>query len=213
MINYKRELDNLIKNIEKEGNRPNLLLHSCCAPCSSYVIEYLYKWFDITVCFYNPNIYPYDEYIKRKEEQMRLIKELGLKGTRIYFTDLDYDSNIFMEIARGLENEKEGGERCHKCYELRLRRSAELASKEHYDFFATTLTVSPYKNAQVINSIGANLESELGVRYLYSDFKKSNGYLRSIELSKQYNLYRQNYCGCVFSMGHLTNNTDTQTLQ
>ena len=200
MINYQKELDKLTADIENSQIRPRLLLHSCCAPCSSYVLDYLYKWFDITVYYYNPNIYPYDEYIKRKNEQLRLIKEFNLEGKKFDFIDADYNCDTFIKLSEGLESEPEGQNRCHKCYELRLKRTAECAKEYNYDFFATTLTVSPYKNAQIINNIGAKIEAQFGVKYLYSDFKKKNGYLRSIELSKQYNLYRQNYCGCMFSM-------------
>ena len=196
--NYQRELDELLKGLSDPP--PSLLLHSCCAPCSSYVLEYLCKWFEITVFYYNPNIYPYEEYVRRKDEQIRLIKKLNSEGKQIYFTDTDFNGNVFMKLSEGLESSPEGGSRCHKCYEFRLKKTAQLAKEQSYDFFATTLTVSPYKNAEVINNIGSKIESELGVKYLFSDFKKKGGYLRSIELSKKYNLYRQNYCGCIFSI-------------
>lgn len=200
MINYQKELDKLISDIENNKLRPRLLLHSCCAPCSSYVLEYLCKWFEITVYYYNPNIYPYDEYIKRKNEQIRLIKAFNLEGKQINIADADYDSDTFIKISKGLEAQPEGSTRCHKCYEFRLKKAAEFAKSHDYDFFATTLTVSPYKNAQIINEIGAKIEAQFNIKYLYSDFKKKSGYLRSIELSKQYDLYRQNYCGCIFSL-------------
>lgn len=200
MINYQKELDKLISDIENNKLRPRLLLHSCCAPCSSYVLEYLCKWFEITVYYYNPNIYPYDEYIKRKNEQIRLIKAFNLEGKQINIADADYDSDTFIKISKGLESQPEGSTRCHKCYEFRLKKAAEFAKNHDYDFFATTLTVSPYKNAQIINEIGAKIEAQFNIKYLYSDFKKKSGYLRSIELSKQYDLYRQNYCGCIFSL-------------
>lgn len=177
---------------------PSLLLHSCCAPCSSYTIEYLSSYFKISVLYYNPNISPREEYEKRKAEQIRLIKSLPVKNA-VSFVDCDYDCNEFFEIARGYENCHEGGERCFRCYELRLRKAAEEAEKGGYDYFCTTLSISPLKNAQKINEIGERLSEEYGVLWLPSDFKKREGYKRSIELSKEYSLYRQNFCGCVYS--------------
>lgn len=197
-INYQKRLDNIIENNKREDLLPSLLLHSCCAPCSSYTIEYLSSYFKISVLYYNPNISPREEYEKRKAEQIRLIKSLPVKNA-VSFVDCDYDCNEFFEIARGYENCHEGGERCFRCYELRLRKAAEEAEKGGYDYFCTTLSISPLKNAQKINEIGERLSEEYGVLWLPSDFKKREGYKRSIELSKEYSLYRQNFCGCVYS--------------
>ncbi|MBU5488344.1 epoxyqueuosine reductase QueH [Clostridium sp. MSJ-8] len=197
-INYQKELDKILDGIQKSGETKTLLLHSCCAPCSSYVLEYLSKYFKITIFYYNPNIYPQEEFYKRVEEQKRLIAELPTDN-KINFIEGKFDSERFYDIAKGLEKEKEGGERCFKCYELRLRETALLAKKKGFDYFTTTLSISPYKNAKKLNEIGINLSQEYNIQYLFSDFKKKNGYKRSIELSKQYNLYRQDYCGCVFS--------------
>ena len=177
---------------------PSLLLHSCCAPCSSYVIEYLSNYFNITVLYYNPNISDKDEYEKRKAEQIRLINSLETKN-KVSFLDCEYNSNEFFGIAKGYENCREGGERCFRCYRLRLEKAAVIARKKSFDYFCTTLTISPLKNAQKINEIAKEIEEEYSVPWLSSDFKKREGYKRSIELSKQFNLYRQNYCGCVYS--------------
>lgn len=189
-MNYQKEMENIISTFD---GKKTLLLHSCCAPCSSYVITYLSNYFDITILYYNPNIEPFEEYNKRKEEQIKLCKILGVK-----FLDCEYDNDLFHKEVLGLENVSEGGIRCFKCYELRLRKTASLAS--NYDYFSTTLTVSPYKNSNKLNEIGLNLEKEYNVKYLVSDFKKNEGYKKSIELSKKYNLYRQNFCGCVYSI-------------
>ena len=197
-INYQKELDNLIDTINKEGRVPSLLLHSCCGPCSSYCIEYLSEFFNITVFYYNPNIYPDEEYYIRVKEQQKFIKEFPAKH-KVSFIEGDYDKNSFYEIARGLENEPERGARCLKCYDLRLRRTADVAKEKGFDFFTTTLTISPMKDSQVLNEIGINISNELGVKWLPSDFKKKNGYKRSTELSKEYDMYRQDYCGCVYS--------------
>nr|WP_276312722.1 epoxyqueuosine reductase QueH [Mediterraneibacter sp. NSJ-151] len=185
--------------LKKEEKVPRLLLHSCCAPCSSYVLEYLSQYFEVTVFYYNPNIYPESEYTKRVLEQQKLISEMRFKHP-VTFIAGNYDSEKFYNMARGLENVKEGGERCFKCYELRLREAAKIAKNGEYDFFTTTLSISPLKNAQKLNEIGMLLAEEYGIEYLLSDFKKKNGYKRSVELSEQYGLYRQDYCGCVFSM-------------
>ena len=197
--NYQRELDSLIENLKKEGKVPRLLLHSCCAPCSSYVLEYLSQYFSITVFYYNPNIYPPEEYGKRVEEQQRLIQELPAKH-RVSFLEGPYEQERFYEMAKGLELSPEGGERCFKCYRLRLEEAAEMAKAGGFDYFTTTLSISPMKNAEKLNEIGGYLGEAYGVPYLYSDFKKKNGYQRSTELSKEYGLYRQDYCGCVYSM-------------
>lgn len=198
-VNYQKELDKLILELKKEEKVPRLLLHSCCAPCSSYVLEYLSQYFEVTVFYYNPNIYPESEYTKRVLEQQKLISEMRFKYP-VTFIAGNYDSEKFYNMARGLENVKEGGERCFKCYELRLREAAKVAKNGEYDFFTTTLSISPLKNAQKLNEIGMLLAEEYGIEYLLSDFKKKNGYKRSVELSEQYGLYRQDYCGCVFSM-------------
>lgn len=197
-INYQKKLENIIERNKREDILPSLLLHSCCAPCSSYTIEYLTNYFKISVLYYNPNISPREEYEKRKAEQIRLIQSMPVKND-VNFADCDYDCNEFFKIAKGYEDCREGGERCFRCYEQRLRRTAQEAQKGGYDYFCTTLSISPLKNAQKINEIGERLSEEYGVLWLPSDFKKREGYKRSIELSKEYNLYRQNFCGCVYS--------------
>lgn len=194
--NYQSELDKIIEGLEE--STPSLLLHTCCAPCSSYCIEYLSQYFNITVLYYNPNIYPSEEYIHRKNEQIRLIGEMKTKHP-VSFIDCDFESEKFYETVKGLEECREGGERCFKCYRLRLEKSAQIAKENGFDYFTTSLTISPLKNAAKINEIGEELSEIYGVRFLPSDFKKKNGFKRSIELSREYNLYRQNYCGCVFS--------------
>ncbi len=203
-INYQKELDSLIENLVKEKKVPTLLLHSCCAPCSSYVLEYLSQYFEISVFFYNPNIYPMEEYSRRVEEQKKLILDLKV-NYEIRFIEGKYDTENFYSIAKTLEEEKEGGIRCIRCYELRLKEAAIMAKKENYDYFTTTLSISPHKNAQKLNEIGGKLEQQYNVKYLYSDFKKKEGYKRSIELSNEYNLYRQDYCGCIFSKNERIN--------
>lgn len=197
-MNYQKELDKLTKRLEAEGRVPRLLLHSCCAPCSSYVLEYLSNYFSITVFYYNPNIFPESEYTKRICEQQMLIDRLTVKYP-VMFVAGPYDSECFFQMAKGLEHVKEGGVRCHKCYELRLRETARMAKNAEFDYFTTTLSISPLKKADKLNEIGRRLGDEYGVPYLLSDFKKKNGYKRSIELSREYGLYRQDYCGCVFS--------------
>lgn len=204
--NYQKELDKLIdgtvrQTTDKTGEKPTLFLHSCCAPCSSYVLEYLRVYFKITVFYYNPNISAMPEYVKRVEEQKRLIASYNEKMPEhtIEVLEGDYEPQCFYDIAKGLENCPEGGERCFACYELRLRKTAELAARHGFDYFATTLTISPLKNAQKLNEIGERLEKEFNVKWLPSDFKKKNGYKRSIELSAEYDLYRQDYCGCAYS--------------
>lgn len=195
--NYQRELDGILEQIP-QGTVPSLLLHSCCAPCSSYVLEYLSRYFRITVFYYNPNIHPEEEYRRRLEEQRRLIKEMPLFHAAA-FVGGEFESGRFYEAVRGVEQIPEGGERCFRCYELRLRKAAEKAAQLGMDYFTTTLTISPLKNAEKLNEIGLRLGREMGVPYLVSDFKKRDGYKRSIELSAEYGLYRQNYCGCAFS--------------
>lgn len=197
-INYQLELDKIIQANQREALVPSLLLHSCCAPCSSYTIEYLSQFFSITVLYYNPNISPKAEYDKRRAEQIRLISSMPTKN-KVTFLDCDYDSSEFFDIARGYEHCREGGERCFRCYELRLERTAQLAAQGGFDYFCTTLSISPLKNAQKINEIGIALSERHGVKWLPSDFKKREGYKRSIELSREYSLYRQSFCGCIYS--------------
>lgn len=196
--NYEKELEKKLELIKKMKKRPKLLLHSCCAPCSSYVIEYLSDYFDITIFYYNPNISPREEYIKRKDEQIKLINSIDTKG-ELNIIDCDYDNDLYEECIKGLENEPERGKRCTVCFNLRLDKTASKAKELNYDYFATTLTVSPYKNSKLINEIGLNIQDKYNIKYLVSDFKKKDGYKRSIELSKKYNLYRQNFCGCKYS--------------
>ncbi len=207
--NYQHILDQTIEELQKNGELKTLLLHSCCAPCSSYCLTYLAKFFQIVVFYYNPNITKEEEYRKRVEEQKRLIKELNqmdggsapeLSGMhRIGFVEGAYEPERFYEMAEGLEHAKEGGERCFLCYELRQRMAARYAKEHGFDFFSTTLSVSPHKNADKLNEIGLRISEEYGIRYLVSDFKKKGGYQKSIELSREYHLYRQNYCGCEYS--------------
>lgn len=195
MINYQLELEKTLKQITEQ--KPKLLLHVCCAPCSSYVLTYLCDYFDITILYYNPNISPYEEYEKRLNEAKRLVKELNKDN--IHIMECEYENEKFEQIAQGLEEVPEGGIRCRKCYELRIEKTAQYAKKHNYDYFTTTLTISPLKNSQVLNQIGRELEEKYNIKYLYSDFKKKEGYKTSIILSKKYNLYRQNYCGCKYS--------------
>lgn len=194
-MNYQKELEHILENNQKI---PKLLLHSCCGPCSTYVLEYLNQYFDITIYYYNPNMDTLTEFKKRLNEQIKVINNMP-SNRPIKLIEGNYEIETYLKYIKGLEHELEGGNRCHKCYYLRLQETAKLAKKLGFDYFGTTLTVSPYKNAKVINEIGATLEKEYQISYLYSDFKKKNGYKRSIELSKQYDLYRQNYCGCIFS--------------
>lgn len=196
--NYQIILNKTIEEIQKKDTAPSLLLHSCCAPCSSYVLEYLSEYFNITILFYNPNISPEQEFIKRADELRRLISEMPLKNN-VKFIEGSYDSDRFYHMSKGLEHMKEGGERCFKCYRLRLEEAAKAAKNGGFDYFTTTLSISPHKNAQILNQIGGELAAKYGVNYLFSDFKKKNGYKRSCELSEEYSLYRQNYCGCVYS--------------
>ena len=203
--NYQKEMEKMIEGLQ--GNRKSLFLHSCCAPCSSAVLEKLQEIFEITVFFYNPNISEDTEYRKRVEEQKRLIETFNQRNPAcpIKMIDGDYQPQEFYDIAKGFESCPEGGERCFRCFALRLEKTARLAKEGSYDFFTTTLTISPLKNAAKLNEIGELLEAEYGVKHLTSDFKKKNGYKRSTELSKEYELYRQNYCGCVFSKNEREN--------
>lgn len=196
--NYQKELEKIIDGIKNESRVPRLLLHSCCAPCSSYVLEYLSRYFSVTVFYYNPNISPKEEYDKRVEEQRRLIEAMPFTHP-VSFVAGDYEPEKFYEAAKGLEREPEGGERCFCCYRLRLQEAARIAAKGGFDYFTTTLTISPLKNAGKLNEIGEEMGEIYKVKHLPSDFKKKNGYKRSVELSGEYGLYRQDYCGCVFS--------------
>ena len=198
-VNYDNVFKDIVKNIK---GTPTVLLHSCCAPCSSQVLARLSDYFLVTVLYYNPNIEPFSEYEKRKEEQKRFIETFPSKN-KISILDCDYENEKFKCIAKGLEDAPEGGERCHKCYNLRLEKTAILAKENGFDYFCTTLTVSPFKNSRILNEIGSNLEKLYDVKYLYSDFKKEDGYKKSIEYSKKYNLYRQTYCGCIYSKNNL----------
>lgn len=209
--NYQKILDEtiagIVKRKEEEGagfRLPKLLLHACCAPCSSYTLEYLSGFFDITILFYNPNIAPEEEYRYRIGELKRLVKTMPMtnilgESVTVKIIEGRYDPKEFYEIAKGMEDLPEGGERCFRCYRLRLLEAAKIAAGMGADYFTTTLSISPYKNAEKLNEIGAELSAAFGVPYLFSDFKKKNGYRRSIELSKEYDLYRQDYCGCVYS--------------
>ena len=196
--NYSLILENTISENKKAELRPSLLLHACCAPCSSYVLEYLSEHFDITLLFYNPNISPKEEYDFRAKELQRLIDEMPLPAGIKIITE-DYTPEEFYRMAKGLEELSEGGERCKRCYRLRLSKTAKVAKDNGFNYFTTTLSISPYKNAEWLNTIGEEEGRIFGVEYLFSDFKKKNGYKRSCELSEQYGLYRQNYCGCEFS--------------
>ena len=196
--NYQKELEKLIQEIQKEGRVPSLFLHACCAPCSSYVMEYLSNYFDITVFYYNPNISPKEEYDKRVRELQRLIGEMDLAHP-VKFLEGKYEPEKFYEMAKGMEMVPEGGERCFACYRLRMEESARLAAEGGYDYFTTTLSISPLKNAGKLNEIGDELAEIYKTPHLPSDFKKKNGYKRSIELSREHDLYRQDYCGCVYS--------------
>ena len=196
-INYQKELEKIIADNIKNGKKPSLLLQVCCAPCSSYCLEYLHEYFNITVLFYNPNIYPESEYTVRESELLRLIDEFGFYDIKIM--KVDFNPDEFYSTVKGYEDCKEGGERCKLCYRLRLEKTAKEAANNGFDYFCTTLSISPLKSAEALNTIGLDLEKEYGIKYLLSDFKKKEGYKRSIELSKKHNLYRQDYCGCIFS--------------
>lgn len=198
--NYQKELEGILADLSKEGKKKTLLIHSCCAPCSSYCLEYLEKFFDITVYYYNPNITEKEEYEKRVVEQERLIVQMNEKnGGELKFARGMYEPLVYLERIRGLEECKEGGSRCEKCFRLRLEKTAQYAVEHGFDYYTTTLTISPLKNADLLNRLGTEIGAQNGIVFLPSDFKKKNGYQRSIELSKEYNLYRQDYCGCEFS--------------
>lgn len=192
-MNYHNEMLEIINNLDY---RPKLLLHSCCGPCSTTVLSFLEGFFDIIVYYYNPNIEPIEEYEKRKSEQIKFIKEFNKSS--ITFLEGLYENDKFRDCSKGLENELEGGARCVSCFKLRLEKTALKAKELNCDYFGTTLTVSPHKNSKIINEIGKHLEEKYNIKFLYSDFKKKDGYKKSIILSKEYNLYRQDYCGCLF---------------
>lgn len=198
MINYDLEMDKIINDNQKKEIVPTLLLHSCCAPCSSSTLERLSNYFKITIFYYNPNITDEIEYRKRVEEQKKFISLIETKYP-INFIEGEYDPKIYFDTVKGYENLGEGSERCFRCYRFRLTETAQVAKKLNFDYFTTTLSISPYKNSKVLNEIGFELENKFDIKYLCADFKKKNGYKRSIELSKIYNLYRQDYCGCIFS--------------
>ena len=197
-VNYQKELDRIIDGLGQQGEPPRLLLHVCCAPCSSYCLEYLSEYFDITVYYYNPNISKKEEYLKRLAEEERYISVKEFKHP-VKLTESTYDPQEFFDAVRGLEKEPEGGLRCRECFKLRLEASAKKAKELGFEWFTTTLTISPLKNAALLNEIGSEMGEKYGVKWLPSDFKKKEGYKRSIELSREYGLYRQDYCGCVFS--------------
>jgi len=196
--NYQIVMENIINTLD---HKPTLLLHACCGVCSSSVLEKLNNYFNTTILYYNPNIYPEEEYQKRLQTQKEIIEKMELK---VEILEIGYDSKEFEKIAMGLENEKEGGSRCSKCFYLRLEKTAQLAKKNNFEYFTTTLSVSPHKDSQILNKIGKILEEKYQIKYLYSDFKKKEGYKRSNELAKEYNLYRQNYCGCKYSIPKIT---------
>ncbi|MCQ2404982.1 MAG: epoxyqueuosine reductase QueH [Clostridia bacterium] len=199
MENYQKVMESILAQLPQEGDKPRLLLHSCCGPCSSYVLECLAAHFRVTVDYYNPNIFPEEEFEKRLSEQCRLLAEMPLP-TKVELIADPYDEAEFLDAVKGLEAEPEGGKRCAVCYRLRLEHTAKRAAAEGFDFFTTTLTVSPYKHADVLNEIGKELAKTVGVPYLFSDFKKKDGYKRSCTLAAEYGLYRQDYCGCRFSL-------------
>lgn len=198
-INYQKKLEEILEKESQNGNTPKLLLHSCCAPCSTYVLEYLTQHFDISVLYYNPNIHPSEEFYKREAEQQRYI-DLVEKVNKIELIKTDYNPKEYFTAVKGHELDKEGGPRCGICFELRLDYAAQFAKDHGFDYFTTTLSISPHKDAQLINSIGERLEKKYDMKYLYADFKKKNGYKRSLELCNKFDIYRQNYCGCVFSL-------------
>lgn len=196
--NYAKELERLIQKLQQEGKVPRLLLHACCAPCSSAVLEYLSQYFAITLLYYNPNIAPLEEYQKREAELRRLVSQMKFTHP-VELLPCQYDGQAFVQAARGLEGEPEGGKRCEACFRLRLRYTAQEAARLRFDYYTTTLSISPMKNAPLLNQLGEEIGREFGVAHLPSDFKKKDGYKRSVQLSKEYDLYRQDYCGCAFS--------------
>ena len=198
-MNYQNKLDEIIEKIQSQKSVPKLLLHACCAPCSSYTIEYLSKYFEITIYYYNPNIHPMEEYTRRLNEIKTFLKNFKTKN-KVNFIEDYYEPKEYFTSVKGFENLGEKSIRCYKCYELRMEKAAKMASIGNFDYFTTTLSISPYKNSSWINEIGSILEKKYNIKYLFSDFKKRNGYKRSLELSREYKLYRQDYCGCIYSM-------------
>ncbi|MBQ2946766.1 MAG: epoxyqueuosine reductase QueH [Bacilli bacterium] len=195
---YQIVLDEILKQINLSGKTPKLLLHACCAPCSSYVLEYLSEFFEITIYYYNPNIHPENEYIRRLNELRKFLTEFKSKN-KINLVEEIYNPLEYFNEVKGLENLGEKSKRCYKCYKLRMEKAVEYAKNNNFDYFTTTLSISPYKKSDWINEIGGMLENKYNIKYLYADFKKKNGYKRSLELSKEYGLYRQDYCGCIYS--------------
>ena len=197
-MNFQKKLEEILESIKKRETKTKLLLHACCAPCSSYVLEYLSNYFEITIYYYNPNIHPKDEYLRRINELKKFLDEFEKKN-KIEIFEEHYDPTEYFNYIKGLENLGERSKRCYMCYSLRMEEAVKYAKKNSFDYFTTTLSISPYKDAQWINEIGSLLENKYNIKYLYSDFKKKNGYKRSLELSKNYGLYRQDYCGCIYS--------------
>ena len=197
-MNYQKILDEILEQISLSGKTPKLLLHACCAPCSSYVLEYLSNYFEITIYYYNPNIHPENEYIRRINELKKFLTEFKPKN-KVNLVEENYNTLEYFNQIKGLENLGERSKRCYKCYKLRMEKAAKYAKENNFDYFTTTLSISPYKKANWINEIGSMLEEKYNIKYLYADFKKKDGYKRSLILSKEYNLYRQDYCGCIYS--------------
>lgn len=207
-MNYQIMMDEELDKIKQLNKKPTLLLHACCAPCSSYVLEYLSSYFDITILYYNPNIFPKEEFTKRYNELDKLIQEMKL-DKNVKLVEIGYRNEDFEDVIDGMRDEPEGGSRCYRCYLLRLGEAAKYASSHNFSYFTTTLSISPYKNAKWLNEIGEDLSGKYGVKYLYADFKKRNRYKRSIELSNIYNLYRQDYCGCIYSKRDVKSSKNT----
>lgn len=197
-MNYQLKLEEIIDNVSKQNKRPKLLLQACCGPCSSYCLEYLSSYFDITILYYNPNIYPATEYNRRLNELKEFLNKIP-NGDNIKLKECRYEPDEYYSAVKGLEQLGERSKRCYECYKLRMEETAKIAKQQNYDYFTTTLSISPYKDSKWINEIGESLDKKYNIKYLYADFKKKNGYKRSIELSKMYNMYRQDYCGCVYS--------------
>lgn len=206
-MNYQLELEKELNKIIESNKTPKLLLHACCAPCSSYVLEYLSKYFEITILYYNPNIYPETEYIRRKEELEKFLTEFKCIN-KVKLVEMNYDQKEYYKAIKGLETLGEKSKRCYNCYKFRMKKACIYAKENNFDYFTTTLSISPYKISSWINEIGEELEKEYDIKYLYADFKKKNGYKRSLELSKEYDLYRQEYCGCVYSKEERRNNLE-----
>lgn len=197
-MNYQKKLDDILDELNLDSRLPKLLLHACCAPCSSYVLEYLSNYFEITLYYYNPNIHPETEYTRRINELKKFITEYKTKN-KINLVEENYNPKEYFNVVKGLEDLGERSKRCYKCYEFRMEKAIKYAKENNFDYFTTTLSISPYKDAVWINEIGSMLEEKYNLKYLYADFKKKNGYKRSLELSKEYGLYRQDYCGCIYS--------------